>query len=66
MRLCHGGHTGAANVRRLDDFRSQRREVRQGNQTIIQEPGRTIIRDGGRIWTPPRFPQEATVGAIIW
>jgi outer membrane protein OmpA-like peptidoglycan-associated protein len=39
----------AANVRRLDDFRSQRRETRQGNALIIQEPGRTIVRDGGRL-----------------
>jgi outer membrane protein OmpA-like peptidoglycan-associated protein len=39
----------AANVRKLDDFRSQRRESRQGNTVIIQEPGRTIVRDGGRL-----------------
>jgi outer membrane protein OmpA-like peptidoglycan-associated protein len=39
----------AANIRRLDDFRSQRRESRQGNTVIIQEPGRTIVRDGGRL-----------------
>ncbi|MBI3703887.1 MAG: OmpA family protein [Rhizobiales bacterium] len=38
-----------ANVRKLDDFRGQRRETRQGNAVIIQEPGRTIIRDGGRL-----------------
>jgi outer membrane protein OmpA-like peptidoglycan-associated protein len=39
----------AANVRRLDDFRSQRRESMQGSAVIIQEPGRTIVRDGGRL-----------------
>jgi outer membrane protein OmpA-like peptidoglycan-associated protein len=36
-------------ARRLDDFRSQRRESRQGTSTIIREPGRTIIRDGNRL-----------------
>jgi outer membrane protein OmpA-like peptidoglycan-associated protein len=35
-----------ANVRRMDDFRSQRREVREGDRTIIREPGRTIIKEG--------------------
>ena len=30
----------------MDDFRSQRREVREGDRTIIREPGRTIIREG--------------------
>jgi outer membrane protein OmpA-like peptidoglycan-associated protein len=39
----------AANIRRLEDFRSQRRESRQGNAVVIQEPGRTIVRDGGRL-----------------
>ncbi len=36
------------NVRRLEDFRSQRRETRDGNRTVIQEPGRTIVREGDR------------------
>jgi outer membrane protein OmpA-like peptidoglycan-associated protein len=40
---------GPPSARRLDDFRGQRREVREGNRTIIREPGRTIIRDGGRL-----------------
>jgi OmpA-OmpF porin, OOP family len=30
---------------RLDDFRSQRREVQEGGRTVITEPGRIIIRD---------------------
>jgi OmpA-OmpF porin, OOP family len=30
----------------MDDFRSQRREVREGDRTIIREPGRTIIKEG--------------------
>jgi hypothetical protein len=30
----------------MDDFRSQRREVREGDRTIIREPGRTIIKQG--------------------
>jgi outer membrane protein OmpA-like peptidoglycan-associated protein len=34
--------------RRIDDVRSQRHEVRQGNQVFIQEPGRVIIREGDR------------------
>jgi len=38
-----------SNVRRLEDFRNKRREVRHGNSVIIQEPGRTIIRDGGQL-----------------
>ena len=33
-------------VRRLEDFRSQRRETRDGNRVVIQEPGRTIVREG--------------------
>lgn len=35
-----------ANVRRVDDVRSQRKETRQGDRTIIREPGRTIIKEG--------------------
>jgi outer membrane protein OmpA-like peptidoglycan-associated protein len=31
--------------RRLDDFRSQRREVQEGGRTVITEPGRIIVRD---------------------
>jgi outer membrane protein OmpA-like peptidoglycan-associated protein len=37
-----------SNIRKLDDFRNQRRETRDGNRTIIQEPGRTIVREGDR------------------
>jgi OmpA-OmpF porin, OOP family len=33
--------------RRLDDFRSERREVQEGGRTVITEPGRVIIRDPG-------------------
>ncbi len=33
-------------MRRLEDFRQQRRESRDGNRLVIQEPGRTIVRDG--------------------
>jgi outer membrane protein OmpA-like peptidoglycan-associated protein len=35
-----------ANVRRVDDVRSQRREIREGDRVIIREPGRTIIKEG--------------------
>jgi OOP family OmpA-OmpF porin len=31
--------------RRLDDFRAERREVQEGGRTVITEPGRIIIRD---------------------
>jgi len=31
--------------RRMDDFRSERRETQQGGRTIITEPGRIIVRD---------------------
>jgi len=31
--------------RRLEDFRSQRRETREGGRTIITEPGRVIVQD---------------------
>ena len=48
-RIIPAPATTPANVRKLDDFRGQRRETRQGNSVIIQEPGRTIIRDGGRL-----------------
>jgi outer membrane protein OmpA-like peptidoglycan-associated protein len=30
---------------RLEDFRSQRREVQEGGRTVITEPGRIIVRD---------------------
>jgi outer membrane protein OmpA-like peptidoglycan-associated protein len=41
--------TTPTSVRRLDDFRKQRREIKQGERTVIQEPGRTIVREGGRL-----------------
>src|ERR1700722_16707385 len=31
--------------RRMDDFRSQRKEVQEGGRTVFTEPGRVIIRD---------------------
>jgi outer membrane protein OmpA-like peptidoglycan-associated protein len=36
---------GAAAPRRLEDFRAERREVQEGGRTVITEPGRIIIRD---------------------
>ncbi|WP_343213055.1 OmpA family protein [Afipia sp. P52-10] len=36
---------GAKEPRQLDSFRSQRREVQEGGRTIINEPGRIIVRD---------------------
>ena len=37
----------APGPRRLDDFRSGRRETQEGGRTVITEPGRIIIRDPG-------------------
>ncbi|MGB3046358.1 MAG: OmpA family protein, partial [Xanthobacteraceae bacterium] len=31
--------------RRIEDFRSERRETQQGGRTVITEPGRVIVRD---------------------
>jgi outer membrane protein OmpA-like peptidoglycan-associated protein len=36
------------NARRLDDVRSARHEVHEGDRVLIQEPGRVIIRENGR------------------
>lgn len=35
-------------LNRIDEIRGARREFRQGNQTIVQEPDRTIIRQGNQ------------------
>jgi outer membrane protein OmpA-like peptidoglycan-associated protein len=35
----------AQGPRRLDDFRAERHEVQEGGRTVITEPGRIIIRD---------------------
>jgi OmpA-OmpF porin, OOP family len=35
-------------IRSVDQLRSERREVKEGNRTIIREPDRTIIREGNR------------------
>src|SRR6185369_10942628 len=39
--------TAPQGPRHLDDFRGQRREVREGGRTIITEPGRIIVREAG-------------------
>jgi outer membrane protein OmpA-like peptidoglycan-associated protein len=36
------------NAHRLDDVRSARREVREGDRLLIEEPGRVIIQEGGQ------------------
>jgi outer membrane protein OmpA-like peptidoglycan-associated protein len=41
--LPQGGQ--AAGPQNLSDFRGQRRETREGNRTIITEPGRVIVED---------------------
>ena len=35
----------SAGPQNLDDFRGQRREVREGGRTVITEPGRVIVQD---------------------
>jgi outer membrane protein OmpA-like peptidoglycan-associated protein len=35
-------------LRRMEDLRGERREVREGNRIVIREPDRMIIREGGR------------------
>ena len=35
-------------IRSVDQLRNERREVRDGNRTVIREPDRTIIREGNR------------------
>ena len=40
--------TTPANLRKLEDFRGLRKETKLGNATVVQEPGRTIIKEGGR------------------
>jgi outer membrane protein OmpA-like peptidoglycan-associated protein len=35
-------------LRRVEDLRKERREVREGNRVVIREPDRMIIREGGR------------------
>ncbi|MET0606422.1 MAG: OmpA family protein [Beijerinckiaceae bacterium] len=37
-------------AQRFDDVRERRREQREGDVTIIREPGRTIIRDDDRVF----------------
>ena len=41
--IAPGAHP--AGPQRLDDFRGQRREVQEGGRTVIFEPGRVIVRD---------------------
>jgi outer membrane protein OmpA-like peptidoglycan-associated protein len=43
-----GGIMATQGAQRLDDVRGRREERREGDVTIIREPGRTIIRDDDR------------------
>ncbi|MDF2118280.1 OmpA family protein, partial [Roseiarcaceae bacterium H3SJ34-1] len=43
-----GGFLASQGLRRLEDVRQQRREEREGDVTVIREPGSTIYREGGR------------------
>ena len=43
-----GGILAGQGLKRLEDVRQQRREERDGDVTIIREPGSTIYRDGDR------------------
>ena len=40
--------SGGQEIRSVDQLRGERREVKQGNRTIIREPDRTIIKEGNR------------------
>ncbi len=40
--------SGGQEIRNVDQLRSERREEKQGNRTIIREPDRTIIKEGNR------------------
>ncbi|CAN7397762.1 OmpA family protein [Bosea sp. LjRoot9] len=44
-----GGIMATQGAERFDDVRSRREERRDGDVTIIREPGRTIIRDDDRV-----------------
>lgn len=43
-----GGFLAADGVNRLDDVRGRRQRSEQDGVTVIREPGRTIVEDGGR------------------
>jgi OmpA-OmpF porin, OOP family len=40
--------SGGQEIRNVDQLRSERREEKQGNRTVIREPDRTIIKEGNR------------------
>lgn len=40
--------SGGQAIRNMDELRRERREVKEGNRTIIREPDRTIIKEGNR------------------
>lgn len=37
-------------IRRVDELRRERRETQEGGRTVIREPDRVIVRDGGRAY----------------
>lgn len=45
-----GGVLAAEGARRLDDVRQRRQETRDGDVTIIREPGRTFVRENDRVF----------------
>jgi len=40
--------SGGQEIRNVEQLRSERREEKQGNRTVIREPDRTIIKEGNR------------------
>jgi len=42
--------SGGQEIRRVDDLKKERREIKEGNKTIIREPDRTIIKEGGKAY----------------
>lgn len=45
-----GGVLAVEGARRLDDVRQRRQETRDGDVTIIREPGRTFVRENDRVF----------------
>ena len=40
--------SGGQEIRNIEQLRSERREEKQGNRTVLREPDRTIIKEGNR------------------
>ncbi|MGH6672626.1 MAG: OmpA family protein [Xanthobacteraceae bacterium] len=54
---------GQAPVAGINAIRAERHEVREGNRTIIQEPGRAIVQEGNRTFIRHNEDDRFAVGA---